>query len=93
VLDPNLNVDQAFRLTTLTLNNGKIESGLLLREEGQVYVLADAKGKEVRVPRNEVEEKKVAQISPMPADFEKQIAEKDFYDLLAYLLAQKVKAK
>jgi putative heme-binding domain-containing protein len=93
ILDPNLNVDQAFRLTTLYLRNGKIESGLLLKKEGQVYVLADAKGKEVRVPKNEVDEKKVSQISPMPADFEKQIPEKEFYDLLAYLLAQKASPK
>jgi putative heme-binding domain-containing protein len=93
ILDPNLNVDQAFRLTTLNLKNGKIESGLLLKEEGQVYVLADSKGKEVRVPKSDVDERIVSQMSPMPADFEKQIPEKDFYDLLAYLLEQKAKPK
>jgi putative heme-binding domain-containing protein len=91
VLDPNRNVDQAFRLTTLTLKNGKIESGLLLKEEGQVLVLADAKGKEVRVPKKQVAEKVISQISPMPANFaeEEVIAEKDFYDLMAYLLEQR----
>jgi putative heme-binding domain-containing protein len=89
-LDPNRNVDQAFRLTTLTLNSGKIESGLLLREEGQVYVLADSKGKEVRVAKKDVESRTVSQISPMPADFAVQIGEGDYYDLLAYLLTQKV---
>src|SRR5262249_40907521 len=68
VLDPNRNVDQAFRLTTLTLKNGMIESGLLLKEEGEVLVLADAKGKEVRVPKKQVDEKVVSQISPMPAN-------------------------
>jgi putative heme-binding domain-containing protein len=90
VLDPNRNVDQAFRLTTLTLKSGQIRSGLLLKEEGQVYVLADDKGKEVRVPKDEVDEKTVSQISPMPAELAKTIPEKDFYDLLAYLLAQKL---
>jgi putative heme-binding domain-containing protein len=89
ILDPNRNVDQAFRLTTLILKNGKIESGLLLKEEGEVFVLADNKGKEVRVPKNEVDEKTVSQISPMPADLAEQVPEKDFFDLLAYLLAQR----
>jgi putative heme-binding domain-containing protein len=90
-LDPNRNVDQAFRLTTLTLKSGKIESGLLLRTEGEVYVLADAKGKEVRVPRSKVADKAVSQMSPMPANFADEIPEKEFYDLLAYLLAQRAK--
>ena len=51
VLDPNRNVDQAFRLTILNLKDGKVVRGLLLREEGEVLVMADDKGKEVRVPR------------------------------------------
>ncbi len=92
VLDPNRNVDQAFRLTTLTLTDGRIVSGLQLREEGAVIVLADNKGKEVRIPKNEVDTKAVSQISPMPADFAVQIKEKEFYDLVAYLLAQKAPA-
>jgi hypothetical protein len=49
--------------------------------------MADAQGKEVRVPRDQVEEKTVSPLSPMPANLADQIAEADFYDLLAYLLA------
>jgi putative heme-binding domain-containing protein len=90
VLDPNRNVDQAFRATTLTLTTGQILSGLVLREEGAVLVLADAQGKEVRVPRDTIDEKIVSQLSPMPANFADQIPEPEFYHLLAYLLAQTV---
>jgi putative heme-binding domain-containing protein len=88
VLDPSRNVDQEFRLTTLTLSNGRIVSGLVLREEGQVVVLADSQGKEVRVPKKEVEERTISQLSPMPANFADQIPPADCYNLLAYLLAQ-----
>jgi putative heme-binding domain-containing protein len=87
-LDPNRNVDQAFRSTTLTLKKGQVLSGLLLKEEGAVLVLADAQGKEVRVPKDEVEERAVSQVSPMPANFGDAIPEADFYHLLAYLLKQ-----
>jgi putative heme-binding domain-containing protein len=89
VLDPNRNVDQAFRLTTLALKSGQVVSGLLLKEEGQVLVLADNQGKEVRVPKKNVEEKTVSQLSPMPANLVDQVPEADFYHLLAYLLSQK----
>jgi putative heme-binding domain-containing protein len=90
VLDPNRNVDQAFRATTLTLTNGQILTGLVLREEGAVLVLADAQGKEVHVPRDTIDEKVVSQLSPMPANFADQIPEPEFNHLVAYLLAQTV---
>jgi putative membrane-bound dehydrogenase-like protein len=92
-LDPNRNVDQAFRTTILELKNGQTFSGLLLKEEGEVLVLADAQGKEVRVPKNTVDEKRISPLSPMPADFVDKIPEKEFYDLVAYLLAQRASGK
>jgi putative heme-binding domain-containing protein len=88
-LDPNRNVDQAFRTTSLTLTSGKVVQGLLLREEGEVIVLADAQGKEVRVPKKDVEARGLSPLSPMPANVNDQVPEADFYHLLAYLLAQK----
>ena len=87
-LDPSRNVDQAFRTTIVALKNGQVVSGLLLREEGAVLVFADAQGKEIRVPNEMVEERTIAQLSPMPANFADQVPEGDLYDLLAYLLAQ-----
>ena len=89
IVDPNRNVDQAFRMTTVELKSGQLVSGLLLREEGQVLVLADSQGKEVRVARNNVEERTLSQLSPMPANLVDQISERDFYHLLAFLLAQR----
>src|SRR5204863_2220666 len=89
ILDPNRNVDQAFRTTILNLTNGQIVSGLLLREEGAVLVIADQQGKEVRVPKNTVEERSVSPLSPMPANFNDVISEAEFYHLLAYLLEQR----
>jgi putative heme-binding domain-containing protein len=89
ILDPNRNVDQAFRSTTLTLTNGQILSGLMLREEGQILVMADAQGKEQRIPRDTVESRVVSQASPMPANFAEQLSEADLYHLLAFLLRQR----
>jgi putative heme-binding domain-containing protein len=88
ILDPSRNVDPAFRLTTLGLSNGQIVSGLVLREEGQVLVLADAQGNEVRVPRADIEQQTISPVSPMPANLADQIPEADFCHLLAFLLAQ-----
>jgi putative heme-binding domain-containing protein len=89
ILDPNRNVDQAFRSTVFALKDGKNVTGLVLREEGEIYILADAEGKEMRVPKNTVEEKAASQLSPMPANLVDQIAEADFYNLIAFLLQQR----
>ena len=89
VIDPNRNVDQAFRASTLLLKNGQLVSGLVLREEGEVIVLADAQGKEQRISKKDVEERTVSPLSPMPANLVDQIPEGEFYHLLAYLLNQK----
>lgn len=90
-LDPNRNVDQAFRTTSLMLASGKSVQGLLLREEGEVLVLADNLGKEVRITKKDVEERTLSPLSPMPANFHEQMTEAEFNHLLAYLLALKPK--
>jgi putative heme-binding domain-containing protein len=90
-LDPNRNVDQAFRSTTLVLNSGQQVNGLVLRQDGTVIVLADSAGKEVRVPAADVQERIVSPLSPMPSNFAELIPENDFNHLLAYLLAQRAK--
>jgi putative heme-binding domain-containing protein len=86
VLDPNRNVDQSFRVTNLALQDGRTLSGLLLREEGEILILADAQGKEIRIPKPEVEERSTAQISPMPANLAEQMSEPEFRDLMSFLL-------
>jgi putative heme-binding domain-containing protein len=88
-LDPSRNVDQYFRTTLLALDDGQSVSGLLLREEGNVLVLADSQGKEVRVDRSKVDQRAVSPLSPMPANLAEQISEADFADLLSFLLAKK----
>jgi putative heme-binding domain-containing protein len=89
VLDPNRNVDQAFRSTIIALKNGQLLTGLVLNADGEVLVLADAQGKEVRVPKSDIDERTVSKISPMPANVAELVPEVEFYDLVAYLLANR----
>ena len=66
-----------------------VVSGLLLREEGEILVLADSQGKEVRVPKASVEERTVSQLSPMPANLSDQVNEAEFAHLLGFLLSKR----
>ncbi|MBI2823662.1 MAG: HEAT repeat domain-containing protein [Planctomycetia bacterium] len=90
-LDPSRNVDQAFRATLINTTGGNAISGLLLREEGEVLVLADNQGKEIRIPAAEVAERSVSQLSPMPANVADVMSDAEYYNLLGFLLEQKQK--
>jgi putative membrane-bound dehydrogenase-like protein len=92
ILDPSRNVDEAFRTTTVTLADGRVVSGLRLREEDGSVVFADATGKEVRVPKGEIEETMTSRLSPMPANVIDLVGEANLPHLLAYLLQQPAKA-
>jgi len=86
VLDPNRNVDQAFRATLIKTTSGQVVSGLVLREEGAVLVVQEAADKETRVALKDIEARVLSQLSPMPANVTEPLSEPDFYDLLSYLL-------
>jgi len=89
ILDPNRNVDQAFRATIINTKAGQPMTGLVLREEGQVLVLVDSQGKEQRIDLGDIEEREQVSLSPMPANVAELISEQEFYHLLAYLLSQR----
>ncbi len=93
ILDANRNVDQAFRTTQIVASDGKILSGLALREEGKVVVLADNQGKEIRVPSEEIETRTVSQLSLMPSNVPDLVSEAEFASLIGYLLSQRVAGK
>ena len=93
VLDPNRNVDVNFRTTTLVTKDGKIFSGLSRREEGATLVLADNKGKEFIVPLADIDERVKSNLSLMPANVAEIFNEREFLDLVSYLLSQRQKVE
>ena len=91
VLDPNRAVDAAFRATMIKTKDGRVLSGLVLREEGQILVVQEAADKETRIPLSEIEARQLSQLSPMPANVVDPLPEAEFYDLVKFLLEQKPK--
>ena len=93
VLDPNRNVDLNFRTQIVVLKDGDVVSGLLRREEGELLVLVDSMGKEVSIPKKDIDSRRQSETSLMPANFGEVIPEQDFDNLLAYLLSKGVPVK
>jgi len=89
ILDPNRNVDRAFRMNVITLKNGSVIGGLPRREEGTQLVLADAAGQETRITMADIAERKETETSLMPPAFGEGIPPAELDDLLAFLLGKR----
>lgn len=89
ILDPNRNVDSAFRQTLLTLKDDDVVSGLFRREEGATLVLADATGAEIKVQKSQVKARVESATSLMPDVVGDALSPADFNDLIAWLLTQR----
>lgn len=89
ILDPNRNVDGAFRATVIVKTDGLTVTGLKLRQEGTAIILGDIQGKEVRITGEEIDESRISNLSPMPSNFAEQLKEDELRALLKFLLNQK----
>ncbi len=88
VLDPSRNVDPSFRYSIVTLKNDSLITGLQRREEGEVIVFVDSTGKEISVPKKDIESRVESQASLMPDNFSEAIPRADFDNLMAFLLSK-----
>jgi len=89
LLDPNRNVDAAFRTSVIVTSEGKLYTGLERRREGQILVLADSQGKEIRIPEGDIDDSRKTALSLMPANFAETLQPGEINDLIAYLLSLK----
>jgi putative heme-binding domain-containing protein len=86
VLDPNRNVDPAFRTITLVMSDGRIVSGLKRRNEGQTLILVNNEGKEFEVGESDIEARQQTALSLMPSNFGETLGQAEVRDLVAFLL-------
>lgn len=91
ILDPNRNVDRAFRVNVITLKNGSVATGLPRSETDSDLLLsaADASAAETRVAKAEIAERKETETSLMPAAFGEILPPSQLNDLIAFLLKKR----
>ncbi len=87
VLAPNRNVDINFRATTLVTDEGNVLTGWLKPSSGALSTIVNGEGKEISVPTESIEGRKVSRLSPMPANVVERLSGGEFRDLMSYLLS------
>jgi putative heme-binding domain-containing protein len=86
IIDPNRNVDHAFRSQIVVLKDGEIITGLLRREAGALLVLVDSTGKEIPVEKAKIESRRESETSLMPDNFGEAMSAEQMRDLVAFLV-------
>ena len=89
VFDPNLVIGSAYQLCTVIDSDGRSISGLLVEDNDQRITLKLQGGKTESVPRTNIEEVIVSQLSMMPEDVEKQFTSQQIADLFTFLALDK----
>ncbi len=88
IVDPNAVVGENFRTTLITTTSGTVISGLLESETETAVILRTAE-KQITIPKNEIEERKLIDQSIMPTGLLDKLSEIETIELLKYLTEQK----
>ncbi|MFM8252383.1 MAG: PQQ-dependent sugar dehydrogenase [Planctomycetota bacterium] len=85
VLQPSQKVDEAFSAYTVETADGRLLSGLLVKDNSTEVVLRTAEKRLVRIPREDVSELKRSAKSLMPDGLLSDLTAQEAADLLAYI--------
>ena len=88
ILWPNRNVDEAFRITNVLMEDGETISGLVLDRTDSSLEIVDQAGRAQRVSRGQIEQEKISKFSLMPGNFEELISDTELASLIGYMKTQ-----
>ena len=85
VLEPSARIATGFQPVLVSTADGMVHSGLVRAESEALLDLADADGKVTRISKPSIEERRVGDVSLMPAGLVEPLSPQEFADLIAYL--------
>lgn len=84
IIDPNALVPRDYRMTILTLVDGRVLTGTIAQRSRHAVTLVGLAQEDV-IPVSEIEEEEQSELSAMPEGLLEQLAEEEVRDLIAYL--------
>jgi len=89
VLEPSNRIATGYQPVLIALSDGKVVTGLIRSETETHLELIDVDAKITRIPKNEVEERRVTDVSLMPTGLVDTLSVVEFADLISYLQSLK----
>jgi putative membrane-bound dehydrogenase-like protein len=88
LLEPSRTIAPSYATYTVALASGRVLSGVKVAETATTLTLGDKDGKTHDVPRRDIELMRRQSTSTMPDGLEKRLSDREFLDLIAFLLSQ-----
>ncbi|MFP6763244.1 MAG: dehydrogenase, partial [Planctomycetaceae bacterium] len=82
---PSATIVREYEPYSVVTNQGRIISGLIIRDTRQTIHIQPQTGEPVVIPRNQVESITPSTVSVMPNGMDKALTEKDLADVVAFL--------
>ena len=89
VIAPSDRIATGYQPTLIARVDGTVVTGLLRVETDAELELIDAEAQSIRVPKNQLEDRKVSAVSIMPVGQVDPLTPTEFADLIAYLMSLK----
>jgi putative heme-binding domain-containing protein len=85
VLQPSAKIASGYEPTIFALSDGRVLTGIIKSEEGDVVEILDSEAKIVSISKDEIEERKRSDVSLMPNGLAEGLTPQNFADLIAFL--------
>lgn len=89
VLEPSARIATGYQPVLIATPDGKVLNGLVRAETDAYVELADAEARVTRVPKDQIEERRVGDVSVMPKGLVETLSVVEFADLISYLRSLK----
>lgn len=90
ILNPSKKIDPKYQSKIITLNSGKVVTGLVIEDTPQSLKVVDnplAPDKAVAISRSDIEEVAASDVSIMPKGVLNKLTREEIFDLLAFVIA------
>jgi len=84
LIDPSALIDEAYRLTTVLMDDGRLLTGFM-QKHGEAAIVLRTQDELVTLPLNEIDEMKTTNLSMMPNGLLRSFTDEQIRDLVVYL--------
>jgi putative heme-binding domain-containing protein len=85
MIDPSKEIKEGYATFSATTKGGQVYTGLRVSADDQQVTLRDAQGKDIVIPRSDLDELVESKKSLMPEGVTAQLSFQEFIDLVAFL--------
>ena len=93
ILDPSKEIKEGYQTFVAATASGQVYSGLKVKDEPGSIVLRDAEGRDITLPRDEIDELSASKKSLMPDGVVAQLSFQEFIDLVAFLKSREAQQR